>query len=199
MWTARHDLLDAGRTVKVAIDSGSTSITYAEAIERWQTDADFRALFVRTLCDVPFKSYRWETPPITKSTSGRPFEFVLIDSPNLAAIPDESAFADQFRKALNGDAVEFPNLGHDAILVVPTPKTSVSAYNHLANFVRQAPDSQKHALWQLVGSAMIRRLSEKPVWLSTAGAGVSWLHVRLDEKPKYYAHGPYRDSPRQTE
>ncbi|MGI9175867.1 MAG: DUF6940 family protein [Rhodothermales bacterium] len=25
------------------------------------------------------------------------------------------------------------------------------------------------------------------MWLSTAGGGVSWLHVRLDSRPKYYA------------
>ncbi|MFL6237620.1 MAG: DUF6940 family protein [Thermoanaerobaculia bacterium] len=24
------------------------------------------------------------------------------------------------------------------------------------------------------------------------GAGVSWLHVRLDDRPKYYGYGPYR-------
>src|SRR2546421_5679118 len=40
-------------------------------------------------------------------------------------------------------------------------------------------EPQRHALWEAVGAAMERRLSAKPVWLSTAGAGVSWLHVRL--------------------
>ncbi len=42
---------------------------------------------------------------------------------------------------------------------------------------------------------MLARLNSKPVWLSTAGAGVSWLHVRLDDKPKYYGHAPYRIPP----
>jgi hypothetical protein len=37
----------------------------------------------------------------------------------------------------------------------------------------------------------LRRTGE-PVWLSTNGDGVSWLHVRIDERPKYYTHGPYR-------
>ena len=41
---------------------------------------------------------------------------------------------------------------------------------------------------------MQRRLSAKPVWLSTAGAGVSWLHVRLDDRPKYYGYAPYREA-----
>lgn len=88
--------------------------------------------------------------------------------------------------------VAFPNLGKDAILVVPCPRGSPSAYGHLAAFVRQAPKDQTHALWALVGDAMVQRLGTKPVWLSTAGAGVSWLHVRLDDSPKYYGHAPYR-------
>jgi hypothetical protein len=60
--------------------------------------------------------------------------------------------------------------------------------------MRQAPEQQKHALWKLVGAAMQHRLGIKPVWLSTAGAGVSWLHVRLDDRPKYYGYAPYRQT-----
>jgi hypothetical protein len=62
----------------------------------------------------------------------------------------------------------------------------------LAAFVRLAPAQQQSALWRSVGEAMQRRLSKKPVWLSTAGAGVPWLHVRLDDLPKYYGYRPYR-------
>ena len=32
------------------------------------------------------------------------------------------------------------------------------------------------------------------VWLSTAGDGIAWLHVRLDPSPKYYQHDEYRRS-----
>jgi hypothetical protein len=35
-------------------------------------------------------------------------------------------------------------------------------------------------------------MGEDRVWLSTAGAGVPWLHVRLDDAPKYYGHAAYR-------
>jgi hypothetical protein len=39
---------------------------------------------------------------------------------------------------------------------------------------------------------MSRRVNMKPVWLSTAGAGVPWLHVRLDDRPKYCCFRPYQ-------
>lgn len=38
---------------------------------------------------------------------------------------------------------------------------------------------------------MTARVGTRPVWLSTAGAGVAWLHVRLDDRPKYYSYRPY--------
>ena len=78
--------------------------------------------------------------------------------------------------------------------MVPRPDRPPSAHGHLAAFVRQAPEPQRHALGESVGGAMGRRLGAAPVWLSTAGAGVPWLHVRLDDRPKYYGYGPYRES-----
>ncbi len=86
-------------------------------------------------------------------------------------------------------------LGRDAILVVPCSEAPPEAYGHLAAFSRDAPAEQQHAFWKLVGESVASRLSTKPVWLSTAGAGVSWLHVRLDDRPKYYGHAPYRSVP----
>jgi hypothetical protein len=182
-----------GRLLKVAIDLDSSPVSYAEVLCRWRQDADFRSLFIALLTDAPFSAFRWETPPITTATADRPFEFVLLDSPGLARAPDADAFAEHFGGASAAELVEFPNLGRDAIMVVPCPIGQRSAYGHLAAFVRQAPESQKHSLWSVVGAAMQRRLGAEPVWLSTAGAGVSWLHVRLDDRPKYYGYRPYRE------
>ena len=193
MWTSRSEQMNGGRLLKVAINLDASSVSYAEVLCRWQHDADFRSVFIALLADTPFSAFRWETPPITTATANRPFEFVLLDSPGLASKPDPKAFAEHFRDAIAEEVVEFPNLGQDAIMVVPRPLGQLTAYGHLAAFVRQAPESQKHALWALVGLVMQRRLNRKPVWLSTAGAGVSWLHVRLDDRPKYYGYRPYRE------
>ncbi len=193
MWTSRSEQLADGRLLKVAIDFDSSPVSYAEVLRRWEHDSDFRSLFIALLADSPFAAFRWETPSITTTTANQPFEFVLLDSPGLARNPDADAFAEHFSGAVPGEVVEFPNLGKDAIMVVPCPNGPLSAYGHIGAFVRLAPEKQTHALWVLVGAAMQRRLSTKPVWLSTAGAGVSWLHVRLDDRPKYYGYKPYRE------
>ncbi len=140
-----------------------------------------------------FTAFRWETPPVASATLHRPFEFVLRDSPGLAVRPDPKPFAAHFGA---GDVATFPNLGGDAVLVVPCPRGPAGHYAHLAAFARGVPEGQRHALWAAVGAAMTRRVGTRPVWLSTAGAGVAWLHVRLDDVPKYYGHAPYRDEAR---
>jgi hypothetical protein len=193
MWTARREELSV-RGLRFTVHLDWQPATFADVLRGWQGDAEFRTVFNALLADSPYTAFRWETPPVTKSTLSQPFEFVLLDSPGLARRPDPDAFAEHFDKAGVG-VVVFPNLGGDAIMVVPCPLAEPSAYGHLAAFVRHAPEHQRHALWQSVGEAMMRRVGTKPVWLSTAGAGVSWLHVRLDDRPKYYGHVPYREWP----
>jgi hypothetical protein len=193
MWTIRSEELSGGRGLRFALDLEARPATFADVLRAWQDDADFRTLFNALLADAPYAAFRWETPAVTAATLSRPFEFVLLDSPGLAPRPDRAAFAQHFRRA-EAEVVAFPNLGGDAILVVPCPVAEPSAYGHLAAFVRLAPERQRHALWQLVGETMAKRVDARPVWLSTAGAGVSWLHVRLDDRPKYYGYTPYRRS-----
>jgi hypothetical protein len=196
MWSTRIVQLAGGRILKVAIEQESAPLPFSEVLRLWQRDDLFRSFFIDLLADAPFSAFRWETPPRTAASANRPFEFVLLDSPGLAREPDPAAFAEHFRdKEADADIVSFSNLGNDAILVVPCPDGQLSAYGHLAAFIREAPESQKHSLWELVGKVMEQRLGQAPVWLSTAGAGVSWLHVRLDNRPKYYGYAPYRELP----
>jgi hypothetical protein len=194
MWSARSEQLARG--VKSVIDLDSSPVSFAELLRRWQSDADCRSFFTRLLADAPFAAFRWETPPVNAVSANRPFEFVLLNSPELSHEPDPSAFSTHLSAGAAGEGVvAFPNLGRDAILIVPCPLGPVSAYGHIAAFVREAPNEQKHSLWKLIGRTMEEQIGPAPVWLSTAGAGVPWLHVRLDKRPKYYGHRPYRDLP----
>jgi hypothetical protein len=191
MWTTRTEGLSGGRGSRFAVALDARPVSVADVLNGWQRDAGFRAWLNALLAAAPYAAFRWETPPVTAASVAQPFEFVLLDSPELARPPDPGAFAEQFGRGVAGVAV-FPNLGGDAIMVVPRPVAEPSAYGHLAAFVRRAPEPQRDALWRSVGEAMARRVGAKPVWLSTAGAGVSWLHVRLDDRPKYYGLEPYR-------
>ena len=190
-------MLAGGRVRRFVPQHNGSPASYSDVLRGWQEDEEFRSFFLSLLTNAEFGAYRWETPPITAATAGREFEFVLIDTPALDQPADLGAFADQFSaESRSAGVVAFPNLGNDAVLVVPCPSGPKSEYAHLAAFVRNAPAEQKHELCRVVGQAMHARLGKDPLWLSTAGMGVPWLHVRLDSRPKYYAFAPYRQGPR---
>jgi hypothetical protein len=193
MWIPRTESLAGGRVIRTQVKQDDSPLPYSAALSLLQNDADFRSFFLALLADAPFAAFRWETPPVSDATIDRQFEFVMIDSPGLAKIPDSAAFATHFTAAPQKQVVSFRNLGNDATLIVPAPLGPATAYGHIAAFVREAPDDQKHALWRVVGEEMLKHIRPTPIWLSTAGAGVPWLHVRMDATPKYYGYRPYRD------
>ena len=191
MWTLKNLPLADAHGHRTTIDYNGRAAPFLDVICAWQSDNDFRTLFIDALVRAPYSAFRWETPGVTKSLAVRPFEFVLLDSPGLDRPTEPRAFAEHFPHATDG-MTAFKNLGGDSVLISPVPAAPDDSYAHLASFLRHAPSEQQHALWRTVGAAMTERLSEKPVWLSTAGAGVAWLHVRLDDRPKYYGHAAYR-------
>jgi hypothetical protein len=194
MWNVRIEVLETGRIRKLSIRKKEQPLSYEQTIRCWQHDAGFRTFFIALLADAPFPAYFWETPPVTVATVSRPFEFVLVDSPSLAGTqPDPSDFESHFAATdASEEIATFSNLGKDAFLIAPGPRASQSAYPHLAAFSRLAPVPQQQALWHAVGAAVEQRLNPHPLWLSTSGLSVAWLHVRLDSRPKYYTFAPYR-------
>jgi len=185
-----HTQVD-GRTTRVAVQRDGRPLSCGDALAGWRTDEDFREFFQTRLAESSSSAYFWETPPVTRATLDRPFEFVLVDAPTLACVaPEPGVFRPHFASAHAGVAT-FDNLGHDALLVAPAPPGD---YPHLAAFTRSAPAKRQHALWQAVGAAAEERLGDEPLWISTSGLGVFWLHVRLDSFPKYYTHAPYREA-----
>jgi hypothetical protein len=193
MWTAQQDQLN-DRTIRTFIKSDSRPLAYAEVIELWCDSAEFREFFSGLLRQSPFEAFFWETPPVTSRTVNRPFEFVTVDAPALSKLqPDFDSFRPQFAASHSAAVLAFSNLGGDATLVVPNPLAPATCYTHLARFLQKAPDSQIQAFWRCAGEALKKRISDAPAWLSTAGMGVSWLHLRIDSRPKYFRYEPYTD------
>lgn len=177
-----------GQVYRYDVEDDGVALSRIRFWERMRDDAGLRALLATKLADAPFPSYFWETPPLP---ADRPFGFVLVDAPSLVGVrPDRRAFAGQFA---SGPISVGPNLSGDAWLVIPAPSDGLE-FPDLARFSRTAPPALVDRLWQEVAGAVVRwtETRDDPVWVSTSGLGVHWLHVRLDTRPKYYSYAPFR-------
>jgi len=191
MWTASRST--SGGTELIKLFQDKEQLTFSAFFRLLQSDQVFADWYTKLLRESPFASYFWEHPPLTSSSCSRDVEFVMIDAPMLDNMcPDTDAFRSYFS---GDDVATFRNLGGDAILIAPSCEDSSCRYPHLAEFLRKAPDQQVRKLWRSVGQAVCGALSDQPIWISTSGLGVAWLHIRLDSSPKYYQHQPYKIRP----
>ena len=189
MYTIEQTRLDSG-TLRFRVVAGGAPLCRGELLTALMDDEALRDSLRSSLAAVPFEAFKWEMPPWSTGLLDAPFEYVVRDAPWLERTVDETAFAHHFAAA-DGDIATFDNLGGDATLVVPCPRSNNNAYGHLAAFVRNAHRWQIHRLLSSVARALQSRLTQVPLWLSTAGDGVAWLHIRIDERPKYFGYGPY--------
>lgn len=182
-----------GNTELVTLYQNGVSLTFRQLFELLRDSSDFATWYTGQLKASPFPSYFWEHPPLTCTTIDSSAEFVLVNAPMLDKLPPNPAAFRAYFTA--GEVVTFRNLGGDAILIAPSPGDASQGYAHLATFLHRAADSQVQILWHSVGETICKSLSDKPIWLSTSGLGVAWLHIRLDSSPKYYQHQPYKRWP----
>ena len=180
-----------------ALLPGGRMLTQIEAFQLLadeQTGVLLRDELITTLMNQDVEAYFWEcTSATVKSATLSPFEFVIVPAPVLEnVVADRDTFKEKFDSGCSVST--FPNLGGNALLVAPSPCNG-SDYGHLARFVRNASREESHELFLTVGQAVLHQLSDRPLWLSTSGAGVYWLHVRLDSRPKYYTFAPYKNPP----
>mmetsp|Transcript_7422 Transcript_7422/g.17898 ORF Transcript_7422/g.17898 Transcript_7422/m.17898 type:complete len:133 (-) Transcript_7422:123-521(-) len=127
---------------------------------------------------------------------------MCLDAPGLAGTKADAGDFDGAEGGGKGVQV-FPNLGHDALLVVPPEvRSAPDSAAHLAAFVRGAPEADQQALFKALGEAihteagptasLQKGSNETALWVNTEGSGVPFLHVRLDTRPKYYHHAAYK-------
>jgi hypothetical protein len=180
----------------VTLSARDRALTFAQVVDGWREDEAFRRFFLAALADTPYPAFYWEMPPIGRGSMDRPYEYMVLEGGALERIrPDPAAFLEQFDgPGTPGLVACFRNLGGDATLVAPQPVAGVAGYGHIGPFLRSAPAEQQHALLKTLAAAVDLKLqrTDERIWISTAGLGVPWLHVRLDSRPKYYKHEPYR-------
>ena len=182
----------------VRLRRGTRDLTWREVVAGVVHDDQLRDALSTALANAPLDAFFWETGPVSRQTQDQPFTSVLVHAPVLAgALPDTRSFADKLSGATAPDVFTFSNLGRDACLVVPAPAERPDSHVHLAAFLREGSGAQMHRLWRAVGQAVERWFTDTPdpVWVSTSGTGVFWLHVRLDSRPKYITYEPFRTAP----
>lgn len=194
VWTAKSENVKNGH--RILIYQGEDPVSFGAYLKLLEEDQEFASWFTDLLAGADYEAFFWEHPPLSDANIDSGVEFVLLDSPALARLsPNPEPFRSHFERDREGEIVSFRSLGGDAVLLAPRPSGSPEACVHLAAFVRQAAQSLIESLWRETGRAVRENLSERKLWLSTSGLGVSWLHIRLDSYPKYYQHRPYATVP----
>ena len=179
--------------IKTKIRNTNRDLKTTEAFQLLSASESFRSFFTATLVANSFEAFYWEVPPVSITSLAHPFEFVQTNAPPLLGISaDPNPFSNQFKGSHLPMVLSFENLGGDALLIVPTPMSDKSCYGHLASFLRAAPFSQVQSFWKITADSIATRIAPAPIWLSTAGLGVAWLHLRIDSRPKYFRYEPYK-------
>ena len=177
-------------------------LTFSEAINLLQDESEVSSSF-RAKIESIFTEERagmhgvfWECPPTTSNRfETQPFEFVVFFTDilrNEKVLLEEVAFSNHL-KADKLSVIAFPSLGGDATMVSPAYNCE---YTHLKAFLIHANQKMKAALWKEVGKSIIKRLESangNRIWLSTHGAGVPYLHVRICPAPRYYHYRAYAE------
>lgn len=166
---------------------GGQPLSRGAFLQALAEEPQVRAFLTQHLRELPHPAVFWECPVQGGPAAPLAMEWVSLKAPELRS--NHAPFAAQLKEQ-SGPILTFSNLSGDATLVVPRPAPGWDA-PHLLAFLRSAPDTLCDSLWVAVGRAGLAQRG--PFFLSTAGMGVAWLHVRLDARPKYYRHAPYRE------
>jgi hypothetical protein len=187
---------------------GTPAASVSEVYAALQSHAAVADGLSRVIAESPYDALFFETPPVasTSDAAALPFEAVLLESAALASMQPEPEAFEEHMGAVGAASwvATFANLGGDAILVSPKADARQEyAGVSLAPFTRTAPPEMQRDLWRAVGAAVEAQLAlrdteaqPRPLWVSTSGLGVGWLHVRLDNRPKYYQYARFKRWPR---
>ena len=182
--------LDSGRVLHHKVLRDDEPITWRDLLDLLNHESHARLSLSAAITSAAFAEVFFECPPITSALLDEDAEFVLVDA-SLSSNPDPSAFAKHLATTGELLVTTFQNLRGDATLVVPAPIADDARRNYLRSFLRTAPEVQVHSFWKQAAAAIQERINDVPVWVSTSGGGVPWLHLRLDDRPKYYSYRPY--------
>ena len=84
------------------------------------------------------------------------------------------------------------NLGGNAISLSRLPTLEAEAFTHLGDVCPKRPGIAMPSLMAGRWHGHGRTSRNQTRLVEHGGAGVAWLHIRLDDRPKYYRYEPYK-------
>lgn len=151
----------------------------------------FRNQIIQIFLESKFVNVFWEFPPYSTSTTQNMAEFAFVTTSNFDKA-NSSSFSEYLKGKKDGEIVMFKNPSGDTDLItINSSNTNNQTFCHIMEFMTNATYENKHNLLKKIGEEMIKHTNGKnaknPIYLSTHGHGVPWLHVRICNKPKYYS------------
>src|SRR5215831_4676274 len=94
-----------GNLLKYRISERCRELRYGDVIQLWRRDHEFIDFYISLFKRCGFQSYAWETPPISKKSIHRIFEFVLFNVPFGSRTPDRETYASYFDTKTSDDGI----------------------------------------------------------------------------------------------
>ncbi|MBI1182799.1 hypothetical protein GC194_00910 [bacterium] len=190
-WIYETTPLNGVDGMMVHIKEEGYALSFDEVLGLLENDETFRSSLIDFLKNLPFEAFNIEMPPINVEKVNRPFEFVIINTQALLRMERDT---ETFKSYFAGEpyTAVFENRGGDALLISPVPQSPSDNFVHLAPFLREAHAPQLHDFLVALSEITSANLGNENLWINTSGLGVGWLHLRLDDSPKYYQYKPYK-------
>lgn len=174
-------------------------LSWKDIFDNLNTNKIFIHNFINILSKInPFDEYYLEFNPTSFDyIDSNLFEFVLIKTNGFSQSPDIISFGIEKINNNSNKIIWFPNLSNSSILVVPcfNHLYPIDDYIHIGKFMRSSNMNQKFNLVLSMFEIYFNQLSLRPnkkLWLSTHGKNVGWLHIRIDQIPKYITYKSYK-------
>jgi hypothetical protein len=154
---------------------------------------------ITILKSITFESYYLEFNPTSwNSLANTIFEFVIIKTTSFTNKTDIITFGESNINTNSNNIYTFYNLSKSSILISPhyNHNYNINIYNNIGTFMRSSNLEQQFLLLAIVFTQYLVQLKKnqnKLLWLSTHGKGIGWLHVRIDNSPKYISYQPYKN------
>jgi hypothetical protein len=176
---------------KVNIKENGIWVSFDEVFGLLENNEEFRTQLVDVLKSTKAQAFNIECKPVNIENVNQAFEFVIVPCPELLVKPANSSSFEKYFEPGEHTAV-FENLGGDAVLISPAP-SNAKDYGHLRPFLESASKEQINDFLIALGEIAAANLGNDNIYINTSGLGVQWLHLRIDDLPKYYRFKPYKE------